>query len=157
MNPADQKKRFRAFAKQLENGEPPTKEQTEYLIHIFRGIADGRDPTRLLGLTYGDGKSKQDETSRAYMDLVMHWIACAIEPDTDQNGKPIKSYSLKEAFEEGSKIARKLFGATDPDSYDPAYIKKKWYEHKKQGKASIFRTASSPNSVYEYAVPALKK
>lgn len=157
MNPADQKKRFRAFAKQLENGEPPTKEQTEYLIHVFRGIADGRDPTRILGLTYGDGKSKQDETSRAYMDLVMHWIACAIEPYTDQDGNSIKPYSMKEAFEEGSKIARKLFEVTDPDSYDPAYIKKKWYEHKKQGKASVVRTASSTDSLYEYAAPSLKE
>jgi hypothetical protein len=157
MNPANQKKRFRAFAKQLENGEPPTKEQTEYLIHIFRGIADGRDPTRLLGLTYGDGKSKQDETSRGYMDFVMHWIACAIEPDADQNSKLIKPYSMKEAFEEGSKIARRLFEVTDSDSYDPAYIKKKWYQHKKQGKASIFRTASVPDSLYEYSAPDPKE
>lgn len=157
MNPANQKKLFRAFAKQLENGLPPTKEQTEYLIHIFRGIADGRDPVRILGLTYGNGKSKQDETSRAYIDLVMHWIACAIKPDTDQNGKPIKPYSMREAFEEGSKIARKLFKVTDPNSYDPAYIKKKWYQLKKQGKASIYRTAADQDSIYEYSVPDPKK
>ncbi len=157
MNPADQKKLFRAFAKQLENGIPPTKAQTDYLIHIFRGIADGRDPTRILGLTYGDGKSKQAEKSRAYMDFVMHWIACAIKPDTDKYGNPIKPYSMKKAFEEGSKLARKLFAVTDSDSYDPAYIRKKWYQHKKQGKANIYRTAADPDSIYEYPVPDPKK
>ena len=60
MNPADQKKRFRVFAKQLENGIPPTEEQTQYLIHLFRGIGTGRDPARILGLSYENGKSKED-------------------------------------------------------------------------------------------------
>lgn len=157
MNPSDQKKLFRAFAKQLENGYPPTEEQTNYLIHIFKGLGNGRDPSRILGLKYDDGKSKQDEISRAHMDLVMHWIACATAPDTDKNGNVIKPYSMKKAFEEGSKIARKLFAVTDSDSYDPAYIRKKWYQHKKQGKANIYRTAADSDSIYEYPLPSPKE
>jgi hypothetical protein len=157
MNPAYQKKRFRAFAKRLENGYSPTEEQTQYLIHIFREIGKGSEPTRILGLTYDDGKSKQDETARTHMDFIMHWIACATEADVDQNGNPIKPYSMKQAFEEGSKMVRKLSKTTDPDSYDPSYIKKIWYERKKQGKVSAVRSASDPDSIYEYAVPDPKK
>jgi hypothetical protein len=158
MSPADQKKRFRTFAKQLENGVPPTKEQTEYLIHIFRWIGNGRDPTRILGLTYENGKSKQAEIARTNLDLIFHWIACATEPDTDKNGDAIKApYSLAKAFVEGSKIAKKLFGNTKSGSYDAAYIKKMWYQHKKQGKASIYRTAADQDSIYEYPVPTPKK
>ncbi len=153
MSPADQKKRFRAFAKQLENGAPPTEEQTQYLIHVFRGIGIGRDPARILGLTYGDGKSRQDEVARAILDLVMHWIACATEADVDQNGNPIKPYSMTRAFQEGSKLAKKLSATTNPDAYDPSYIKKVWYERKKQGKVSTIRSASDPDSIYEYTAP----
>ena len=157
MTPEDQKKRFRAFAKQLENGHPPTKEQTEYLIHLFRGIGTGRDPARILGLTYGDGKSKQDEISRVIMDFVMHWIACAIEPDVDQNGKPIKPYSMFKAFQEGSRIAKHLSGTEKPDAYDPTYIRKVWYERKKQGKVRAVRSAFDTDSIYEYATPDPKE
>ena len=157
MNPANQKKLFRAFARQLEKGYPPTEEQIKYLIHIFRGIADGRDPSRILGLIYEDGKSKQDETSRANMDLVMHWIACATESRIDQNGKQTKPLTMKKAFEEGSIIAKKLFKVTDTNSYDPGYIKKKWHEHKKQGKSSILRTAADVDSIYEYPITNSKK
>jgi hypothetical protein len=157
MTPADQKKRFRAFAKQLENGTPPSERQTHDLISIFRGISEGRDPARILGIVYGDGKSKQDENARAVMDLVMHWIACATEADIDQNGNPIKPYSMVRAFQEGSKIARTLSGTVDPDAYDPSYIKKVWYERKKQGKVSTVRSASDPDSIYEYTVPDPKE
>jgi len=153
MTPADQKKRFRAFAKQLENGHPPTKEQTEYLIHLFRGIGTGRDPVRILGLTYEDGKSKQDEASRVMLDFVMHWIACATEPDVDQNGKTIEPYSMAKAFQEGSRMAKQLSGTKKPDTYDPAYIRKVWYERKKQGKVHTVRSASDLDSIYEYAAP----
>lgn len=153
MNPADQKKRFRALAKQLDNGIPLSNKQTRDLITIFRGISEGRDPTRILGLNYGDGKSKQDEAARALLDFVMHWIACATADDTDENGDPIKPYSMKEAFEKGSEMLKKLSGTMDPDAYDPSYIKKVWYERSKQGKVSPFRSASDPDSIYEYAVP----
>ena len=157
MNPADQKKLFRAFAKQLENGFPPTDEQTQYLIHVFRGMGAGRDPARILGLTYGDGKSKQDETSRSNMDFIFHWIACATDPDIDQNGQPIKPYSMKEAFEEGSRIATKLFGEDSDCSYDPAYIRKMWYEKKKIHQANTLRSASDRDSIYEYSTPKKNK
>lgn len=135
MTPADQKKVFRAFAKQLENGHPPTKDQTEYLIHVFRGIGMGRDPARILGVAYENGKSKQDEDSRIMLDFVMHWIACATEADVDQNGDPIKPYSLANAFQEGSRLAKKLSKTTKPDAYDPAYIRKVWYERKNRESA----------------------
>ena len=157
MSPADQKKRFRAFAKQLENGDPPTEEQTQYLIHVFRGMGAGRDPARILGLTYDDGKSKQDETSRSNMDFIFHWIACATDADIDQNGQPIKPYSMKEAFEEGSRIATKLFGEDSDCSYDPAYIRKKWYEKKKIHQANTLRSASDRDSIYEYNTPKKNK
>jgi len=157
MSPSDQKKRFRTFAKQLEKGVPPTKEQTQYLIHVFRGIGSGRDPARILGVTYDNGKSKQDEVARANLDIVFHWIACATEVDITQGGEPIKPYSMTKAFEEGSKLAKKLFGDANTESYDPAYIKKMWYQHKKQGKASIYRTAADQDTIYEYPVPTPKK
>ena len=157
MNPADQKKRFRAFAKQLENGTPPTEEQTQYLIHIFRGIGAGRDPSRALGLIYDDGKSKQDEVARANLDLVFHWIACATEADTTQGGKPVKPYSMTKAFEEGSKLAKKLFGDPNTESYDPAYIKKMWYRKMKEHKASAVRSAADKDSIYEHVIPKAKK
>ena len=156
MTPADQKKLFRAFAKQLENGHPPTEEQTEYLIHVFRGIGTGRDPTRILGLRYDDGKSNQDEAARIHMDFVMHWIACATEAVIDEDGNPIKPFSMDQAFKEGSKMMRKLSGITGTVSYDPIYIKKVWYERKKQGKVSTLRSASDPDSIYEYTAPDSK-
>jgi hypothetical protein len=156
MNPANQKKLFRAFAKQLQNGIPPSEAQTKYLIHIFRGIADGEDPKKILGLTYDSGYSEQDERAKVIMDLVMHIISCEINP-INEYGEPQKPLSLTKAFEKGSILAKRFFNKTDSDSYDPAYIKKKWYEHKKQGRESIYRTAISPDSIYEYTVTNPKK
>lgn len=157
MNPADQKKRFRAFAKQLENGFPPTKEQTQYLIHVFRGIGTGRDPARILGLSYENGKSKEDEVARINMDLIFHWIACATQANVDKDGMPIKPYSKTKAFEEGSRIAKMLFGAGAESKYDSAYIRKLWYQKKKEHQANTLRSAFDKDSFYEYTIPKQKK
>jgi hypothetical protein len=91
------------------------------------------------------------------LDFVMHWIACATEADVDQNGNPIKPYSMARAFQEGSRIARELSGTTKPDAYDPAYIKKVWYERKKQGRVSAIRSDAAPDSIYEYTTPDPKE
>lgn len=157
MNPAAEKKTFRAFAKQLEDGIPPTEEQTKYLIHVFRGIGTVRDPIRILGLSYENGKSKEDEVARINMDLIFHWIACATQANVDIDGMPIKPYSKTKAFKEGSKIAKILFGAGAESKYDSAYIRKSWYQKKKEHQANILRSAFDKDSFYEYTVPKQKK
>ena len=108
-------------------------------------------------MTYDNGKSKQDEVARANLDIVFYWIACATEADITQGGKPIKPYSMTKAFEEGSKLAKKLFGDANTESYDPAYIKKMWYRKIKEHKASAIRSATDKDSIYEYVIPKAKK
>jgi hypothetical protein len=151
MSPAKQKKLFRAFAKQLASGKPPTDKQTEYLIYLFQGLGDGRDPSRILGLTYDNGMTREDDDVRSNLDLILHWIACATEEYTAQDGSIIKAdYSMANAFEEGSRLAKKIFNSENPNSYSPEYIKKIWYQRKRKGKTSSVRLAGDQDSPYEY-------
>jgi hypothetical protein len=61
------------------------------------------------------------------------------------------------AFQEGSRIAKHLSGTEKPDAYDPTYIRKVWYERKKQGKVRAVRSAFDTDSIYEYATPDPKE
>lgn len=156
-SPLAQRKRFARFAKQLKNGTPPDKAQTEWLIGAFSALSDpNRETDRVLGLKYGPGKSAKKEIAASKMDMLMHWIAGATSSDTSHLKDPndaISPMSVDEALHKASDLAKFLF-EDDPqaESYDYYYIKKCWYDREKQHRQELLRNSESPDVFYEFPI-----
>ena len=89
LTPSEQRKRFKAFARQLDKKILPTEEQLEWLKQTFSALSDpNRDPLRVLGLNYSAGRSAAKEIAAQKMDLLMHWIAGAISQDASAYKDP---------------------------------------------------------------------
>lgn len=155
--PSAQRKRFKAFAIQIDKGLPLTGKQLAWLKHTFLALSDpNRDVMRVLGLKYTAGHSAQKDLAAQKMDFLMQWIASAINEDTapykDPNDSPAPM-TLEQAFAEAARLAKVLF-ANDPksQSYDRDYIKKCWYDQSKVDRQSPYRDPSDPKSYYDFPV-----
>ena len=123
MNPADFRKNLAAFAKQMQQKKGLTDLQFEYLASTFQRIASGEDANKVLGLNYGAGNGPNKERSRQKMSLVLHWIACAIQPQ-ERGGL---GYTLEKACVEAGDFARTTFDVKGSEKYDADYLKKCWH------------------------------
>lgn len=123
MNPTDYRKNLAAFAVQMQQKQGLTDLQFEYLANAFKKIAAGDDANKVLGLNYSAGNGPSKERARQNISLVLHWIACAIEP-TERDGL---GYTLEKACAEAVEIARTIFGVKGSEKYDADYLKKCWH------------------------------
>lgn len=154
-SPLEQRKRFARFARQLEKGIPPTREQTEWLIETFKALSDAESKAEeVLGIKYGRGQGLSKEEALCKMDFIMHWIAGATSSDTSHLFDPkdaLPPLGIEVAFDQASVIAKELF-REDPssESYDREYIKKCWYDKTKNYRQSLNRDENSPNTYYDF-------
>jgi len=137
MNPLDHLKRIKSFAEQLKNKQPLTAEQYQYLANVFERIGNGEDANHVLGINYKRGSSEKDAEARQQISLAMHWIASAIQPETNEG----LGYTLDKAFEEAEKYFRDF-------SYE--MLKKHWYALDKKHMQNPSRGAFDPDSPYDY-------
>ncbi len=157
LTPAAQRKGFKAFAEQIDQGVPITDEQLKWLQRTFLALSNpDRDVARVLGLNYTAGHSAQKEIAAQKMDMLMHWIAGAISTDTAPYQDPKDSpqpLTVTEAVAEAAMIAKSLF-AQDPNStqYNEEYLRKCWYDGEKHYRQSPYRDAFDPQSYYKFPV-----
>ncbi len=142
MNPADYRKNLAAFAQQMQQKKPLTESQFEYLANTFTKISAGEDANKVLGLNYSAGNGPSKERARQKISIVLHWIACAIEP-IERDGL---GYTLEKACAEGVEIARKTFGVKGSEKYDASYLKKCWYNPEYAHMRSPNRDPFDPDS-----------
>jgi len=156
-SPLAQRKRFCKFAKQLEKGIAPNQEQTRWLIDVFTALSDpNRETDRVLGLKYDAGQSNAKQLAASKMDILMHWIACAISSDTSHLKNPNEAtppMSIEEAITKAAELAKRVFDG-DPKStkYDREYIKKCWYNKNKRHRQEPYRDSASPEAFYIFPI-----
>lgn len=147
-SPGKGRARFLSIAKQIEQGTPLTAEQQEWLRTAMLALAvPHSDPAQILGLKYGPGQSHEKDEAARKMDIVMHFISCAVSEDTSHLKDPadaIPPMSLENALEEGSKLAKMLFKVPDDLKYDKEYIRKCWYQMSKDERNNIYREDDWP-------------
>jgi len=80
MNIRTQRKRFAALADQLRDGFDLTTEQKDFLIAAFEKISIGFSSDEALGLKHTAGYSDKKEIAAEKNRLVLHWMACAMQP-----------------------------------------------------------------------------
>ena len=131
MNPLDRRKHLAAFSKKIRRGGRVTKAQALYLANVFERISKGEDANYVLGVKYSRGQSQNDAIGRQKLSEVLHWVACAIDPDTGHG------YTLEAALS----AARVAFRYP----HDLDYLRKKWYEHPHmQSPCRTWRDQDSP-------------
>ena len=157
LTPAAQRKGFKAFAEQIDQGVPITDEQLKWLQRTFLALSNpDRDVTRVLGLNYTAGHSAQKEIAAQKIDFLMHWIAGATSKDTAPYQDPKDSpqpLTVTEAVAEAAKIAKSLFAQDSNSSqYNEEYLRKCWYDGEKHYRQSPYRDAFDPQSHYKFPV-----
>ena len=120
MNPIDHRKNWITFTHQLRAKKALQPEQFEHLAKVFEDILNGVDANEALGLKYARGNSPDKATARQKISLVLHWVSCAIAPESEDG----LGMSLAEAFEAAAD-AFEQFG------YPPEQIEKYWYHKDK--------------------------
>ena len=135
MNPLDNLKRIKAFAKHLKNKKELTAKQYQYLADVFERIGNGEDPSDVLGIKFKRGSSAKDAQARQKISLALHWVANAILSEAEGG----LGYTLERAFEE----VENHF----PDfSYE--LLKKYWYQPDKSHMKNQERTPFDPDSPF---------
>ena len=148
-SPGKGRARFLSIAKQMELGIPLSAEQQEWLRTAMLALATPHsDPAEILGLKYGRGQSYEKDEAARKMDIVMHYISCAVSDDASHLKDPedsVPPMSLENALEEGSKLAKRLFEVPPEDlNYDKEYIRKCWYQLSKEERNNIYREEDWP-------------
>ena len=125
MSPYDTRKKLAAYSQKLESHQPLDDDDYAYLAEVFKRFSAGENPAEVLGLKNGRGQSETDARLRRALQSAFHWIECAIQPDAEGPG-----LSVTEACQVGSRLVRKFLNPTNPDAYDPSYIRKCFYDPK---------------------------
>ena len=95
---------------------------------IFKEILDGKDANEALGLKYKRGNTEGKAIARQKISLVLFWVACACESESDGG----LGLTLNEAFIKASEVFEK-FG------YSPEMIEKYWYQEDKSHMRNALR------------------
>jgi hypothetical protein len=142
VNPIDYRKNLAAFVLQMQQKQGLTDLQFKYLAEAFKKIVAGEDANKVLGLNYSAGNGPNKALTRQKMSLVLHWIACAIEP-INRDGL---GYTLEKACVEAQTLAQTLFGVSGSEQYDASYLKKCWYKPENAHMRSPTRNHFDPDS-----------
>ena len=126
MNPLDIRKRLRVFSLKMSSQGELTKEEYEFLHHVFNRIADGEDANKVLGIKFGRGKSLNDANIRQAISFIIHWIECAVQPLDGE--LPGHGYTVSEACNAAAPILKEMLGLASTDRYDAEYIRQCYYK-----------------------------
>ena len=111
--------------------------ESKFLGDALSQISSGANANKVLGVARRRGQSDADALARKKLSMVMHWVACAITPVDDEF--PGLGYTLNQALEEATNVARALF-KVDGEQYDVEYLRRCWYAKDKAHMQNVRRT-----------------
>jgi hypothetical protein len=143
MSHEDHKRVLLDLARQLDAGEELDTSQMQYLAIVFYRIASGEDANKVLGVQPLRGQKSSDLVNRRRMSMILHWVACAINPDPDNDKKAMTlSEACIQAMDTIVPEAKAAFPEADYRSYDAEYIQRCWsdpaYAHMRSTKRGYF-------------------
>jgi hypothetical protein len=145
-----------ALAYQLESNQPLSPEQRSFLSFAFYRIGTGEDANKVLGLKLQPGQKLKDLISRRRLSYILHFIACAMNPDPYSNDKAMDIEAACEwAKDNLVPEAKKKFPGADDNEYDVEYLLRCWtapeYEHMRSCERQWF------DADFPYYFPPTKK
>jgi len=124
---ADQQRWLLDLAVQLSQGKPLLAEQKRFLSLVLYRIGSGEDANTVLRARKKRGEKLSDVIAKRRMSLILHWVACAINPDPDSAKKVM---SLTAACELATTtivpFAKAMFPGADNREYNTEYIQRCW-------------------------------
>jgi hypothetical protein len=143
MSHEDHKRVLLDLARQLDAGEDLDVSQKKYLAIVFYRIASGEDANKVLGVKPTRGQKLSDVTDKRRMSMILHWVACAMNPEPDSGtGAMTLSEACVQAMDTIVPDAKAAFPGADDRSYDAEYIQRCWsdpaYAHMRSTKRGYF-------------------
>ena len=143
MSHEDQKRILLDLARQLDAGEELDASQMRYLAIVFYRIASGENANVVLGVKPSRGQKPADITNRRRMSMILHWVACAMQPSpsSDQKAMTLAEASVL-AMDTVVPKAKLAFPGAEDKIYDADYIQRCWtdpaYAHMRSTKRTFF-------------------
>jgi len=129
MSYLDKRRILSALSQQLFREEPLSSEQMKYLSVVFWQIANGEDANIVLAVKPRRGQKMSDAVAKQRMSLILHWVAGAVNSDTNCNGKKLTIVEACEAaIDSIVPIAKQLYPGADDCVYDVEYLVRCWSE-----------------------------
>lgn len=143
MNHLDHRRALGDLACQVARGDPLTDDQRDYLALVLFRISTGEDANVVLQVTPTQGVSDSDAIARRRMSLILHWVACAVNPDPNSTKKAM---SIETACGLATNtivpLAKAMFPGADGVAYDSEYIQRCWgkreYAHMRSSERGLF-------------------
>lgn len=156
MNKYDYMRAWLDLSNQLNRGEALSDIQRKGLASIFCRIGNGEDANHVLGVSSGRGKKRSDAISRQRISMILHWVACNVQPVPDSSEKVMSIESAcAQAVTTIVPVAKRAFPGEDRVNYDEEYIFRCWSEPQYAHMRSVTRGWFDPDFPY-YRLPAVK-
>ncbi len=127
MNHLDHQRIMLDLAYQLDRNELLLPEQIRFLAIALYRIGTGEDANKVLQVTPKPGQKLKDITARRRLSVILHWIACSVNPDP---GSEEKAMSVEAACELATQTivpaAKKMYPGADDHQYEVEYLLRCW-------------------------------
>lgn len=140
MSHEDQRRRLGLLAKRLMDPSKLSHAERTYLMQCLHEISMGRDANEVFQTKLKKGQKISDIDSRAKISFILHWVACAIEPDNGDEPPMTLTAALERATEQVVPWANRIWGNTDGHVYSLEYLKSCWDNPRYRHMRSLDRT-----------------
>ncbi len=128
MNNLDHRRVLLDLAFQLDRNEPLSPEQIRFLSIVFYRISSGEDANKVLQVKPRPGQKLKDVTARRRLSVILHWIACAVNPDPESQEKATSVEAACElAMQTIVPAAKKMYPGADDHNYEAEYLQRCWH------------------------------
>jgi len=156
VNRYDQMRALRGLAQQLDSGEELSAEQRNFLGLALYRIGTGEDANVAFNVQGGRGLKLSDVIARRRMSVILHWVACAVDADSEPGEAAMSiEAACVEAVDSIVPVAKEAFPGADHCVYDVDYIRQCWTDPKYAHLRSPMRGWYDPDFPYA-ALPVVK-
>lgn len=100
----------------------------QFLSIAFYRISTGEDANKVFQVKLKPGQKLSDVTARRRLSVILHWIACAIDPDPDSKEKSTSVESACElAVQTIVPAAKRMYPGADDNNYEAEYLLRCWH------------------------------
>ncbi len=144
------------LAYQLDRGDELSADQCNFLAIALYRIGSGEDANHVFNVQGGRGHKLANVIARRRMSVILHWVACKVQPDPDSDEKVMSvSAACEEAISSIVPAAKDIFPGADDTAYDVEYILRCWTDPTNAHMRFPTRGWYDPDYPY-YPLPAVK-
>jgi hypothetical protein len=156
VNRYDHRRALLDLAHRLGRGDELSTNERDFLCLALYRVGTGEDANHVFNVQGGRGLKLADVIARRRMSVILHWVACAVNADSEP-GETVMSIEAAcvEAVDSIVPLAKEAFPGADHCVYDVDYIRQCWTDPKFAHLRSPMRGWYDPDFPYA-ALPVVK-